>query len=664
MGGVGHYICHTCKHSDDIVARIPDKGAFRRGLAYSVNRMTGSLPKGKTVVEVLSDIRDTVQRLRAGVLAGQAELLRTWRPHLARAAFAADAANLAAYICFRRQDLRELQDQLAELGLSSLGRCESHVLPTLDAVLVNLDALLGGEPRLVELEKLTTRIRQGNRRLLGRAHELFGPVLRHHRSRIMVTLPTEAAGDRHLVRDLIKCGMGVARINCAHDDEAAWAKMVGHVHAEASALGQQCRIMMDLAGPKLRTGEMAMRPAVLRLKPKLDVAGNLIMPAYVMLDGTASAGEGLAHWARYPILPVPYEWQRGLKNGDKIVLTDIRGRKRALHVVERVGDGQVMTSTADTIWLEAGVELHHLSSRGKSRQRSTACVGALASLPGRLTVHVGDLFLLARTPGPGLQAFPGWGAEPYAGHIPCAQPEVLDYLRPGERVFIDDGLIAATVERLDGAGAWLRVTRTSSKGGKILAAKGLNFPDSDLGLSPLMEKDLHDLDFVVRHADLVGYSFIQTAADMDRLSAELAARDAAAMGRIAKIETRKAVANLPEIIVHGAGAAPFGLMIARGDLAMEVGWEPLAEIQEEILWLAESARVPVVWATQVLEGLIKAHLPSRAEMTDAAMSERAECVMLNKGPFVLDAMAVLDDIVRRMRGHQRKKTARLRALHW
>ncbi|NWG87276.1 MAG: pyruvate kinase [Hydrogenophilaceae bacterium] len=615
-------------------------------------------------MEALNDIRDTVLQLRASVLAGQGELLRAWHPYLKRPTFAADAANLAAYISFRRQDLRELQDLLAEIGLSSLGRCEGHVLATLDAVLINLDALLGGAPQPAAMEQLARRSRQANKRLLAHARELLGPVPRHRRSRIMVTLPTEAASDRHLVRDLIKCGMGVARINCAHDDEPAWARMAEHVRAAAAATGQPCRIMMDLAGPKLRTGEMAMQPAILRLKPKQDVAGNLIMPAYLMLDGSAQAEEAQPGWERYPALPMPADWLQRLNSGDKIELTDVRGRKRVLHVVERMGDSRAMVSAAETVWLATGTELHHVPARSKPGQRHAATVGPLASKPGSLTVHVGDLLLLARAQAPGLQAFPGWGTEPYAGHIPCAQPEVLDYLRAGERVFIDDGLIAATVERLDGAGAWLRVTRASSKGDKIRSAKGLNFPDSDLGLSPLMDKDLSDLDFVARHADLVGYSFIQTAADMDRLSAELAARDAAGMGRIAKIETRKAVANLPEIIVHGAGRAPFGVMIARGDLAMEIGWERLAEIQEEILWLAEAARVPVVWATQVLEGLIKEHLPSRAEMTDAAMSERAECVMLNKGPFVLDAMQVLDDIVRRMRTHQRKKTARLRALHW
>ena len=103
-------------------------------------------------------------------------------------------------------------------------------------------------------------------------------------------------------------------------------------------------------------------------------------------------------------------------------------------------------------------------------------------------------------------------------------------------------------------------------------------------------------------------------------------------------------------------------MIARGDLAVECGFERLAEVQEEILWLCEAAHVPVIWATQVLETLAKQGLPSRAEVTDAAMAHRAECVMLNKGPYVVQAVQALDDILRRMHGHQAKKTPMLREL--
>ena len=148
------------------------------------------------------------------------------------------------------------------------------------------------------------------------------------------------------------------------------------------------------------------------------------------------------------------------------------------------------------------------------------------------------------------------------------------------------------------------------------------------------------------------------------LQAELARRrdDWQRLGLVGKIETPRAVRHLPEIIVQAAGHQPFAVMIARGDLAVEMGFERVAEMQEEILWLAEAAHVPVIWATQVLEDLVKRGLPSRGEMTDAAMAGRAECVMLNKGPNVGEAITALRGLMRRMMEHQSKKTARLRAL--
>ncbi len=103
-------------------------------------------------------------------------------------------------------------------------------------------------------------------------------------------------------------------------------------------------------------------------------------------------------------------------------------------------------------------------------------------------------------------------------------------------------------------------------------------------------------------------------------------------------------------------------MIARGDLAVEIGFARVAEMQEEILWLCEAAQVPVIWATQVMESFLKTGVPSRGEMTDAAMASRAECVMLNKGPHLFDGIAMLDRLHDRMGGHLTKKAHMLRAL--
>jgi pyruvate kinase len=613
-------------------------------------------------VQTLTEIQSELTQLRARVAAGQQALLAQWQPRLTGSGYARSAANLAAYIAFRREDLRKLQERLSELGLSSLGRCEGHVIATLNAVALALDALAGACPTSEgKLGAATRANRRGDNRLKQSTLRLLGQEPKQRRVRIMVTLPTAAAGEIGFVRDLIERGMDIARINCAHDDAATWQAMIANIRAAAAATGRACLVHMDLAGPKLRTGEMAATPGRLRLKPKRDERGDTRAPAYFLFDASGEPGgpglRGATGLAGYPRISVARDWLARLKPGDLVEASDPRGKKRIFNVLDRMGEAHQLACTADSVWLEQGCALKHLSGEGKQRN---AEVRELESSPEVLVVHIGDRILLSRDAAPGEV-----GTEDgYAGRIPCAQAEVIDSLRVGERVFIDDGAIGAEVESLDAKGAWLRITRARPEGDKIRPAKGLNFPDSDLKLPALVDKDLADLDFVAREADIVGYSFVQSAADMDRLADELEARGAGHKGRIAKIETRNAVANLPEIIVHGASRGPFGLMIARGDLAVEIGWSRLAEIQEEILWLAEAAHVPVVWATQVFEQLIKENLPSRAEMTDAAMSERAECVMLNKGPFVLDAIAMLDDIARRMRAHQHKKSARLRALHW
>jgi pyruvate kinase len=169
---------------------------------------------------------------------------------------------------------------------------------------------------------------------------------------------------------------------------------------------------------------------------------------------------------------------------------------------------------------------------------------------------------------------------------------------------------------------------------------------------------------------MLGYSFVQSARDVEALQEKLHTlkhHRPKHMGIqpaiVAKIETARAIGNLPEIIVAAAGQGPMGLMIARGDLAVEIGFLRMAEMQEELLWVAEAARVPVIWATQVLENLAKHGLPSRPEMTDAAMSVRADAVMLNKGPYMVETVGMLSEILRRMESHQQKKRSRLRALH-
>ena len=232
----------------------------------------------------------------------------------------------------------------------------------------------------------------------------------------------------------------------------------------------------------------------------------------------------------------------------------------------------------------------------------------------------------------------------------------------GQRVYFDDGRIRGVVRGVSHGKAEVEITRAREEGDRLAPDKGINLPDTDIDVPALTDKDRADLAFAVTVADSIGLSFVRSPVDVILLQEALRMLGAEHLGIVLKIENRAAFGQLPELLLTAMRSRCAGLMIARGDLAVEIGYERLAEVQEEILWIAEAAHLPVIWATQVLEGLAKTGQPSRAEITDAAMGERAECVMLNKGPHITEAMRTLHDILRRMQAHQSKKRPLLRAL--
>lgn len=478
---------------------------------------------------------EEVEHVRARMDADAAALVARWQDWIDRPEFFESACNLADYIALRRIDLRLLQDDLCTLGLSSLGRLEARVRPNLDAVMAALSALAGCPTP----ERLPTRAQMfhGRHRLTVHTEAIFGRAAHGAAPRLMVTLGSEAAEDASVIQHLAARGMDIARINCAHDDRAAWEAMASHVRAASTALGRPLRIMADIAGPKCRTGEVRTAKGFERLRP-------------------------------------------------------------------------------------------------------------------------GDSFYLARGAFAPLDRYPAQAT--------CTLGVALTHLTEGAPVWFDDGHAGGTVVRADSAGVEVTIAHAPDKGVKLRADKGLNFPGTPLGVAPLTGKDIEDLGFVCAHADMIGYSFVQSADDVALLQQELdrlVPERARQIGLVAKIETPQAVHELPNIIARGAGRQPFAVMIARGDLGVEIGFSRLAEMQEEILWLCEAAHVPVIWATEVMAHLVKKGIPSRGEMTDAAMSARAECVMLNKGPHIDHALDWLNDLFDRMMAHQDKKTARLRALH-
>jgi pyruvate kinase len=246
--------------------------------------------------------------------------------------------------------------------------------------------------------------------------------------------------------------------------------------------------------------------------------------------------------------------------------------------------------------------------------------------------------------------------------VGCTLPEIVADVKVGDRFYYDDGALSGKAIVADGQSFTVEISYACKGRKKVKPDKGINLPDTDFRISSLTPKDVDDLDFIVAHADMVGMSFVRSATDVDQLVNEIVRRNAQGLGIVLKIETRRAFEELPKLMLSAMRVPPVGVMVARGDMGVELGFRRMAEVQEEVLWLAEAAHVPVIWATQVLENLAKYGMPSRAEVTDAAMSGRAECVMLNKGEHIVETVRFLDDILRRMSEHQHKKLAMLRKL--
>lgn len=560
------------------------------------------------------------------------------------------ARNLVHYLALRSNDLRELQHALARLGLSSLGRNESHVLANLSAVASALASLDGMEHTRFETTEVSAV--HGRSLLSARAEALLGPAPEGRSVRIMVTLPSEAAHDESLVESLLAAGMTVARINTAHDAPDDWERMASLVRAVADRLAIPCRVLIDLAGPKLRTGAIEPGPEVMRLRPRRDVLGRVTSPAKAILlpAGVARPADDAT-----PAIPVPADFLKDASVGDIVEFYDARERRRRLTIAERRADGACIATCDRTVYLTSGARLE-LMHRKQSIARGRA--GRLPALPQSILVRPGDRLLLSRHPGVGR---PAGRSSPAV--ITTTLPEAFEHARPGEAVWFDDGKVGALIRAVGPDSIELDVTSALGEGSRIAADKGVNLPDTDVRVAGLTADDIAILPVVARCADMVGMSFVQSSADIADLRSRLAELGGERLGTVLKIETRRAFENLPSLLLTALQGPYAGVMIARGDLAVECGFERLAEVQEEILWLCEAAHVPVIWATQVLESLAKTGRVSRAEVTDAAMSERAECVMLNKGPYIADAVRFLDGVLRRMSAHQDKKRPMLRALN-
>ena len=601
-------------------------------------------------------LRDAIAHLRDAALAFE-------QAHAARIATLPaqrqiSARNLLHYLAVRQADLRPLQLQLARLGLSSLGSLETHVLAALDAVLDRLDDLLG-QPHPPRGDAACS-FAQGAQLLQRNAAALLGSARPGRDVRIMVTLDTAAADDPGLVRDLVAAGMDVARINCAHDDAAVWQRMAAQVRAVCGARQPPARVQIDLAGPKSRTGALRPQGQVLHLRPQRDVRGRTVEPARLALwfgtgPAPTAAGAQSVLSARRVVPALPAR----LPTSTCLRLTDTRGRMRQARLLTREGDLLLFTFER-AAYLEQGQTFSLLADGG------LLCSGVLqdvAEVPGVIRLQVGDPLLLTRDPQPGhcgVRDAQGRFVQP--PQVQCTLDAAFTAAQPGQAVWLDDGRIGAVIERCSTDALQLRITHAAPQGSTLKAEKGINFPDTVFHTPALTDKDAADLQAMAAHADLVALSFLRSVHDVAALRRQLAALGRGNAGIVLKIENRQAFASLPAILFDALAHPAVGVMIARGDLAVELGYERLSEAQEEILWLCEAAHLPVIWATQILDTMARSGLPSRPEVTDAAMSIRAECAMLNKGPHIVEATRFLSGVLGRMEGHYAKRMALRRPL--
>ncbi len=563
------------------------------------------------------------------------------------------AKNLVHYLALRSFNIDVFQQKLEDIGMPVALESQENILYSLLNLRTIVYSLLGyqlpdeekGHLNNLEVQK----IRGEN------SEALFGKIMNKRKTAILVTQPTEAATNESFVQSLIQQGMDCVRINCAHDDEIIWKQIIDHVRRHEG----DCKVMMDLGGPKLRTGKMKPGPKVIHIKPRKNAIGQVTEPAKIWLAPYAimpPKGE------EYDvIIPVNKKWLRKTKKGSYIIFRDSRDRKCSIYIDKKEGKGR-WASCSDSAFITPATFLNVFLEKKSRKEIHT--LQELLPLEEVIFLFEGDFLRLDKKAILGEPAvYDQEGNLKEMAHISCTLPEIFDSVNEEELIYFNDGKIEGIVRENHRDHLIIEITYAKKRGGKLKADKGINLPNSVLGVKGLTKKDKKDLKFVALHADVVNFSFVNNKKDVEELISELNNLKAA-LGIILKIETKEGYRNLPGILLKAMENYPVGVMIARGDLAIELGWKNFATIQEEILQLCAAAHVPVVWATQVLENLAKKGIPTRAEITDIAMAQRADCVMLNKGPYIEKAVRMLDKVIRKMQRIQKGKLTLLPRLEF
>jgi pyruvate kinase len=553
--------------------------------------------------------------------------------------------NLIAYLCLKEMLSADLVQAIEDEGLSSIYGGESHLLSRFELVLKRLHVPLSHK---TTVKKLTRQ--QAEQLVAERALTALGESRGSRQTRIMVTLDEQMVCELETIEQLLLHGMDIARINCAYHTPEVWNQIIDRVRqAEASLQEKQrwekrCKIYMDLPGPKIRVKKIVHEERPLKLKIPKDEHGDAIQPLMGLLCLDKPPCIPIDQTDLSFILEATTKDDVTFISGDQLTFKDMRGRRRTLQIIDVISPTCVKVALQKTAHIQERTLLKH--------SRFQLLVQSVIPIPIKIPIEKGKHLKIYFN-----ETSLHMAKADFAVKITTTLPKAFRNVRVGHRLYIDDGKIYAVIQKVTNEYVEAEVISTGKKARMVKEGAGINLPDSliHLNVSSLTDRDLEYLPFISKHADMVGLSFVHAPQDVARLYAILAEHGAPHITVIAKIETRAALHNLARILLEGLKLPSFGVMIARGDLAIEVGFENMSIMQHEILTLCQAAHIPVIWATQVLESLAKRGLPARAEISDISLGQKAQCVMLNKGPYIVDAVKMLAQVLEKEEAQPQKR---------
>ena len=557
------------------------------------------------------------------VLLERRTMVEACKPHLH------SCMNMQDFLSLKKFDLTMLQKALVDIGFSSLEWSHFYLIYTLEKQLEDLAHLLDYSPMEISQEpspqEVYVSMQQRSRFL--KSHE-------SSENGVMITLPSEAAEDPAIIQGLAAQNIDIVRINTAHDSLPQWQKMAEIVKGinQRTRQNNPISIYVDLAGPKIRTGKIKLVTVPFKIRPDEH---NMLLLTTKKLQNISLPN------TTYGQCVVEEYWFNKRRKGEKILLTHPELKNRKLHIKKIDDKG---------LWLVFDKKLiidEESRFEIQDKKKDQTSIQNLSQVEQEIRLFIGNYIWLRSD-----SSVIGRLTEEETvakAEIACSNPDIFDFIEIETPLYIDDGKIGLRVTEKTDDGVLCRVEHAKPNGSVLRGEKGINFPEADLDIEALTPLDRQNLRAVIGFADIIGISFTQKASDVAEVKTILKENNKELTGLVAKIETKKGVQRLPFILMELFSWQNSGVMIARGDLAIEVGFENLPRIQEEILELCEAAHTPIIYATQIMENMMKKNLPSRAEVIDASMAQRADCIMLNKGLFAVETIDMLGKILNSVR---------------